>query len=417
MTEFDNVNTNQVEQDKDRGEPRLSQRSSGFLFFGRNQGKKSASKLADELGALAAAFDNLAGSIIEAVIATDRDFLITGWNKAAENIYGWKADEVIGQKRSEIIPALLQDGNLWDESLALAAEHSQWEGEVFQRNRAKDRLVIHSTVRVSRDEKGDVTGIAFINRNLTEEKLMAEKTALSEAEFTALADTIPELAWLADERGQTYWYNRRWYDYTGTSLGEMAGTGWQKVHNPEYLPRLMKRVGSAFKEGKPWEDVFPLKGKDGKYRMFYTRAVPIHDKKGKVIRWLGTNTDIDEIRDAREAKKECEDSYASLLNNLQEAFVLFETVTDTAGKVQDLRFAEVNRAFETISGRNRSSLTGSSLYAVFPADANTYLENIARAKAEAKPQHFDWRSPVSDRSFSATAYIPKTGYAAVLLRQ
>jgi PAS domain S-box-containing protein len=413
MAQLEEARDNQINQDKATGQLSVPR----FPSFRRRRGEKPGESPAKTYPSLAGAYKALADSVAEAVITTDGDFLITDWSKAAEIIYGWKAEEVIGQKRSEIIPALLPDGNLWDESLALTAEHSQWEGEVFQRNRTKDRLVIHSTVRVSREEKGDVTALTFINRNLTEEKIMAEKLALSEAEFKALADTIPELAWLADEHGQTYWYNRRWYDYTGSSLGEMAGAGWQKVHNPDYLPRLMKRIGQAFKEGKPWEDVFPIKGKDGKYRMFYTRAVPIHDQKGKVIRWLGTNTDINEVGDIRKEKKEWEDKYRSLIENIEEGFAYFEMVLEDAGALQDLRLIEANGAFERAVGLARGTSPGTAVSALLPFEARKLFEQVTRAVSEAKAQRFEWHNSQNDRRFKATAYIPKAGFAVVLIRQ
>jgi PAS domain S-box-containing protein len=116
----------------------------------------------------------------------------------------------------------------------------------------------------------------------------------SEERFRTLADNIPQLAWMTDETGWIFWYNRRWFEYTGTSLKEMEGWGWKSVHHPDHVDRVEKKFRISLETGSAWEDTFPLRGKDGKYRWFLSRALPIRDPAGKVIRWFGTNTDITE---------------------------------------------------------------------------------------------------------------------------
>ena len=105
---------------------------------------------------------------------------------------------------------------------------------------------------------------------------------------------------MADENGWIFWYNKRWFDYTGTTLEEMEGWGWQKVHHPDHVQRVVDKISYCFKTGEVWEDTFPLRGKDGNYRWFLSRAMPIRDQEGKVIRWFGTNTDITERRQMEE---------------------------------------------------------------------------------------------------------------------
>jgi PAS domain S-box-containing protein len=99
---------------------------------------------------------------------------------------------------------------------------------------------------------------------------------------------------MTDEKGWIYWYNKRWYDYTGTTLEEMEGWGWQKVHHPDHVKRVVDKISQHFQTGEDWEDTFPLLGKDGTYRWFLSRATPIRDENSKVLRWFGTNTDITE---------------------------------------------------------------------------------------------------------------------------
>lgn len=115
-----------------------------------------------------------------------------------------------------------------------------------------------------------------------------------EASFKAFADFVPQLMWLANPDGWIYWYNRQWYEYTGTTPEQMAGWGWQSVHDPVELAKVMERWQASINTGEPFEMVFPLLGADGIYRSFLTRVKPAKDTNGKVIRWFGTNTDITE---------------------------------------------------------------------------------------------------------------------------
>jgi len=132
----------------------------------------------------------------------------------------------------------------------------------------------------------------------------------SEEQFRTLADTIPQLAWMADASGSLFWYNRRWFEYTGTTLEEMRGWGWRAVHHPEHVQRVVERVQHSWDTGEVWEDTFPLRSRDGEYRWFLSRALPIRDADGAVVRWFGTNTDITDQLQAeaalRLAKEEAE---------------------------------------------------------------------------------------------------------------
>jgi PAS domain S-box-containing protein len=125
----------------------------------------------------------------------------------------------------------------------------------------------------------------------------------SEERFHDLADNIPNLAWMADATGWIFWYNTQWFDYTGTTLEEMKGWGWQKVHHPDYVESITEEWEFNIKAGKPYDNIFPLKGKDGKYRWFLTRVTPIRDEQGKLLRWFGTNTDITELKQSEEELK------------------------------------------------------------------------------------------------------------------
>lgn len=137
-------------------------------------------------------------------------------------------------------------------------------------------------------------------RDVTARKQAQEALQESEVRFRTLANAIPQLTWIARADGWIVWYNRRWYDYTGTSPEEMQGWGWEKVHDPKTLPAVLERWRNSINTGEPFDMVFPLRGVDGLFRPFLTRVVPLKDANGRIVQWFGTNTDISEQRKIEE---------------------------------------------------------------------------------------------------------------------
>ena len=131
--------------------------------------------------------------------------------------------------------------------------------------------------------------------NLELEHRVAERTEQlreSEDQFRTLANSIPQLAWMADAHGSIFWYNQRWYDFIGTLPGELPIWGWRSVQHSDHADRVIQQLERSRKAEQPWEDTFPLLSKEGKYCWFLGRAVPIRDSQGNLVRWFGTNTDI-----------------------------------------------------------------------------------------------------------------------------
>jgi PAS domain S-box-containing protein len=120
------------------------------------------------------------------------------------------------------------------------------------------------------------------------------RLAAGEARLRAMADNISQLAWMAQPDGHAFWFNRRWFDYTGTTLKGMADGGWSAVHHPAHLDRVVAGMRRCFETGEPWEDTFPLRRADCEYRWFLSRAEPIRDAAGRITLWFGTNTDVTE---------------------------------------------------------------------------------------------------------------------------
>lgn len=147
---------------------------------------------------------------------------------------------------------------------------------------------------------------AAFNEMLAE--IQGRDSALQESErqFRTLADSIPQLAWMAEPNGDLFWYNHRWFEFTGTTPEQVAGWGWQSVHDPEKLPEVISGWRKSIASGEPFEMIFPLRGADGAYRLFLTLAMPVRDAQGRIVRWFGTNTDITEQQRSAEALRQTE---------------------------------------------------------------------------------------------------------------
>jgi PAS domain S-box-containing protein len=220
-------------------------------------------------------------------------------NQALRDMIGYSREEVeAGQVRwTDITPPewLPVDENHVAEALKKGV-CTPYEKEYFRKDGSRVPIMVGYALF---GEKGEES-VAFI-LDMTEQKRIAQVLAERDAQFQTMADCIPQLAWMCDPSGHIDWYNQRWYDFTGTSFIEMEGWGWEKVHDPAELPRVVESWRAALAAGTPWDEIFPLRRHDGVFRWFLSRAFPIRNYAGQIIRWFGTNTDITEQREAEAA--------------------------------------------------------------------------------------------------------------------
>jgi PAS domain S-box-containing protein len=121
------------------------------------------------------------------------------------------------------------------------------------------------------------------------QQLRGEERKLREA-----IETIPAMAWIAGPDGIVQFRNRRWVEYTGLSqLGKADKVGTIAVHS-EDRDRIERRLGASFASGEPFEEEMRIRRTDGEYRWFLCRAVPLRDTRGKVVKWYGAATDIED---------------------------------------------------------------------------------------------------------------------------
>jgi PAS domain S-box-containing protein len=227
----------------------------------------------------------------DAIVGKTLNGTVRSWNAAADRMFGYRADEIVGRSIRLLIPEDRQS----EEDRILATVVRGERIEPFETVRLKKdghELRVSVTVSPVRDATGHVIAASKIARDITEQANLRDQLEVTRERFNLLADNISQLAWIADGSGWIFWYNKRWYEYTGTTLEQMQGWGWKDVHHPEHVDRVVRRISHSWETGESWEDTFPLRGANGQYRWFLSRARPIRDVSGKLLYWFGTNTDV-----------------------------------------------------------------------------------------------------------------------------
>jgi PAS domain S-box-containing protein len=277
-----------------------------------------------------------------------------------------------------------------------------WEDTFPLRGRDGNYRWFLSRALPIRGETGDVVRWFGTNTDITEQIEAERALRDSEARFRDLADNISQFAWTADQAGGIYWYNKRWFDYTGTTLDEMQGWGWQTVHHPDHVDRVVQHIRKSFETGTPWEDTFPLRGRDGSYRWFLSRALPIRSQIGEIIRWFGTNTDITEQIEAEQALRELNDKLEQRVESeTRERLRVWNVsqdllvVTDSEGN-----YLSINPAWHAVLGWPEPELLGKNFqWLLHPDDQERTLATMVPLREGRRIEQFENRLRHNDGSY------------------
>jgi PAS domain S-box-containing protein len=318
------------------------------------------------------------------ILICDMDGRIAIWSLGAEKLYGFSKAEAVGRISHQLLHTQFPDP--MERIQEQLDKTGAWEGELIHRKRDGERVVVSSLWALHRDAQGKPARILKVDTDITEAERAKEKLRESEERFQTIANGIQQLAWMAEADGSIFWYNQRWYDYTGTTLEQTKGWTWESVHDAAVLPHVLEAWKAAIATGTPFDMEFPLRGADGSFRMFLTRAMPVRNSEGVVVRWLGTNTDISERKLAEQRLAQLAVDVSRQAEELSHSREALETQTLTLRSVLDSmveglvatneqgKFVLWNPAAERILGMGPADLPGqewTAHYGLFQADAVT----------------------------------------------
>jgi PAS domain S-box-containing protein len=259
----------------------------------------------------------------DAIISKDLNGVIMSWNMSAERLFGYTAEEAIGQTVADLlIPEDRQDEE--PKILALLKKGERFDHfETVRRRKDGSLIDISLTISPVKDRNGSIIGASKIARDITESKRIRQELVESEARFRQLADSMPQIVWSARPDGYLDYYNERWYEFTGFDHQSYGDASWEPILHPDDLKRTYESWYAAVDSGTPYSIEYRFRDRtESRWRWFMGRALPIHDSKGRIVRWFGTCTDIDEQKRVQEqlrhANRDLEQFAFSASHDLQE---------------------------------------------------------------------------------------------------
>jgi PAS domain S-box-containing protein len=235
---------------------------------------------------------------LDAVVAMNRQGVITEWNPQAEAIFGWQRAEVLGRDMvSLVIPERYRVPDRRGLRQMLDAGSSRFLGsrmELIAIRRDGSEFPVE--LSITRFHSGGEDCLSGFVRDISERKAAEAELRASEARLRTLAESLPNLVWTCRADGWCDYLSRQWIEYTGRPEQEQLGSGWAEHLHPDDRPHVEREWAAAVLHKTAYHIEFRIRRHDGVYRWFKTRAIPLLDSHGQVVKWFGSNTDIEDYK-------------------------------------------------------------------------------------------------------------------------
>jgi len=207
-----------------------------------------------------------------------------------------------------------------------------------------------------------------------------------------VAESLPSLVWSSGADGACDYVNRQWVEYTGVPASEQLGLEWLRQVHPMDRNRVREEWQEALRSGTPLDTAFRLRSVHGAYRWFKSLAVPIRDPQDAIVKWYGTNTDVDDLKRAEGSLAR----FVAVLETIREGFVAFD---------DGMKVTFFNSAAERMLEQKRSDTFGKRLSEAFPELKGSEFEiRVGRAVRDKFPASFELEFHLRGEGFRARVY-------------